>query len=357
MVNSVLAFAQNSNEDRTLRIEYSINNSKVIANKDMDARINVRFTHVTIEHDEDTYRPYIMFRDGEVKGVSGQFPYGVENIRFKIGKRPPVEVRWDLSNEEITELVEKGLYGYGPNKPKAREKLQVPDVFTEADFENIPCKVDVYATSFKEDTGKIIPIISCSINSPYECRTNSEDTEYGNIVSYFDKAKQEFVPHNNLYYSQRMDEREIWGYESKEEDKIIRAERIFTREEEEENKLRALLASEVSTRRDERETSIGIDRIITDSDVAVDILVDDEKMIPADEEMSDEELEILHLTENNEDKKRAKQKIAEEAMRKAVNNQIINEQQEQYVRESNIYQQDLYTFDEPNNDDNEQPTV
>lgn len=353
-MNSVLAFSQNSNEERTLRIEHSLDNSKVIAKKDMDARINVRFDHVTLEHDENTYRPYIMFRDGEVKGVSAKFPFGVENVRFMMGKRPPVEVRWELSNEEITELVDKGLYGYGPHKPKAKENIQIPDVFTEADFENIPCKVDVYATSYKEDNGKIIPIISCTINEPYECKTNSEDTEYGNIVSYFDKAKQEFVPHNNLHYAQKMEDYELWGYEPKEVDNIVRAERILTKEEEEENKLRALLASEVTTRRDEKETSTGIDRIIIDANVAADILVEDEKTVSADEEMSDTELETLHLTEKDEDKKKAKQKIAEEAMKKAVNAQLVKEQQNVNVDRS--YQNELYIFEEPIQTDDEQPT-
>ena len=127
MENGILAFPHNSSEDRTMRIEKSLRNNRIVSREDMDARVTACFDNVKLEFDEQSKRPYIMFRDGEVKSVSGGFPYGIQKIRFRQGKRPPVEIRWELSNEEIMKLVENGLYGYGPNRPKMKGQLGIPE--------------------------------------------------------------------------------------------------------------------------------------------------------------------------------------------------------------------------------------
>lgn len=336
MNNSILAFSHNSNEDRTLRIEKSLKNSSIISNEDMSAAITVRFDSAKIEFDDETKRPYIMFRDGEVRSVKGQFPYGIQNIRFQAGHRPPVEVRWELSNEEINELVSKGLYGYGPNEPKAKAELETPDIFIDADFENIPVKTDVYATEYVNDDGKKIPIISCTIKEPYSCVTNSEETGYGNIASYFDKAKQELAPKTNRQAMKEIPENELWGYVPEaEDDMVVRPEKVLSKEEEKENMLRAMLAAEITTRRDEHITKSDIDFIVTDTQSAVDELFEEDGQEPdvaADEAMTDSELADLHLTpKNDDDHKKAKQKIAEQAIRKAGGVQTMQEQQEKYV--------------------------
>lgn len=337
MDNGILAFPHNSSEDRIMRIEKALKNSHIVSKEDMDARITVCFDNVKLEFDEESKRPYIMFRDGEVKNVSGNFPYGVRNIRFRQGKRPPAEVRWELSNEEIMELVGNGLYGYGPNKPGAKEPLQTPDIFTEADFENIPVKADVFATEYIDGEGKKIPVISCSIKEPYGCITNSEETNYGNIASYFDKAKQEFAPQNDRQAVGNIPENELWGYVPEPADEmVVRAEKALTKEEEDERRLCAMFAAEIAERRDEHATSADIDRIVADTRFAVDNLPDDsdEPCVADDEAMTDMELADLHLTPGDDDHKKAKAKIAENAVRKAAGVQAMNEQQELYTVEA-----------------------
>ena len=84
MENGILAFPHNSSEDRTMRIEKSLKNNRIVSREDMDARVTACFDNVKIEFDEQSKRPYIMFRDGEVKSVSGGFPYGIQKIRFII---------------------------------------------------------------------------------------------------------------------------------------------------------------------------------------------------------------------------------------------------------------------------------
>lgn len=335
MDNGILAFPHNSSEDRTMRIEKSLKNSRIVSKENMDARATVRFDNAKLEFDEHSKRPYIMFRDGEVKSISGSFPYDIQNIRFRQGKRPPVEIRWELSNEEIIELIGNGLYGYGPNRPKMKEQLCTPDIFTETDFKDIPVKVDVFATEYVDEEKKRIPIISCSIKNPYECITNSEETNYGNIASYFEKAKQELVLVNDRQVMENMPENELWGYSPEpEEDMVARVERTLTKEEETEQQLCAMLAAEIATRRDEHIVSTDIDRIVVETGAAVEILLDEmnETCTAEDEAMTDEELAKLHLTAGDDDHKKAKDKITENAIRKAAAIQSMNEQQEMYTK-------------------------
>lgn len=334
MDNGILAFPHNSSEDRTMRIERSLKNSRIVSKEDIDARVTVCFDNVKLEFDEVSKRPYIMFRDGEVKNVSGRFPYGIQNVRFRQGKRPPVEIRWELTNEEIIELVGNGLYGYGPNRPKMKEQLHIPDIFTETDFENIPVKVDVFATEYVDEDQKQIPIISCSIKEPYGCVTNSEETGYGNIAACFGKAKQEFMLDNDRKMVENIPENELWGYTPEAEDEmIVRPERVLTREEETEQQLCAMFAAEIAVRRDEHIVSADIDRIMVETGAAVEKLLDEQNKayIPDNAAMTDKELVELHLTAGDNDHKKARDKITANAVRKAAGIQFMNEQQEMYA--------------------------
>ncbi len=333
MDNGILAFPHNSSEDRTMRIEKSLKNNRIVSKEDMEACATVCFDNVKLEFDEHSNRPYIMFRDGEVKSISGSFPYGIQNVRFRQGKRPPVEIRWELSNEEIIELIGNGLYGYGPNRPKIKEKLQIPDLFTETDFKNIPVKIDVFAAEYIDEDQKRIPLISCSIKDPYGCVTNSEETNYGNIAAYFGRAKQELMPNNDRQVLETIPENELWGHFSEpQEDMVARPERTLTKEEEMEQQLCAMLAAEIATRRDEHIVSADIDRIIVETGADVENLLDEMNETCADDEaMTDEELAALHLTAGSDDHKKARDKITENAIRRAAGIQSMNEQQDMYI--------------------------
>ena len=332
MENGILAFPHNSSEDRTMRIEKSLKNNRIVSREDMDARVTACFDNVKLEFDEQSKRPYIMFRDGEVKSVSGGFPYGIQKIRFRQGKRPPVEIRWELSNEEIMKLVENGLYGYGPNRPKMKGQLGIPEIFKEADFKNIPVKVDVFATEYIEEDGRQIPVISCSIKDPYGCITNSEETDYGNIASFFEKAKQEHMPDNEMLIMEDIPENELWGSVPVPEDEmIVRQERTLTREEEAESQLCAMFAAEIAARRDEHITSVDIDRIVGDTKAVVEELLDGGgETGDADDAMTDSELAQLHLTAGDDDHRKAHAKIIENAVSRAAGIQSVNVQQEIY---------------------------
>lgn len=334
MDNGILAFPHNSSEERNMRIEKSLRNNRIVSREDMDARVTASFDNVKIEFDEQSKRPYIMFRDGEVKSVSGDFPYDIQNIRFRQGKRPPVEIRWELSNEEIMELVGNGLYGYGPNRPKMKGQLGIPEIFTETDFGNIPVKADVFATEYVDEDERRIPVISCSIKNPYGCVTNSEDTDYGNIASFFEKAKQEHMPDSERQLTDDVPENELWGYDPvPESGTVVRPERTLTKEEEAEHQLCAMFAAEIAVRRDEHVTSADIDRIIGDTKAAVEEFTDgdNEASIAGDDAMTDAELVQLHLTAGDDDHKKARARITENAVSRAAGIWSMNVQQEVYT--------------------------
>ena len=333
MENGILAFPHNSSEDRTMRIEKSLRNNRIVSREDMDARVTACFDNVKLEFDEQSKRPYIMFRDGEVKSVSGDFPYGIQKIRFRQGKRPPVEIRWELSNEEIMELVGNGLYGYGPNKPKMKGQLDIPEIFMETDFKDIPVKADVLATEYVDGDERQIPVISCSIREPYGCVTNSEETGYGNIASFFSKAKQELMPENDRQVMKDIPENELWGYAPMPEyEMVVRQERTLTKEEEAERQLCAMFAAEITARRDEHITSVDIDRIVGDTKAAVEELLDGGgETVDADDAMTDSELAQLHLTAGDDDHRKARAKIIENAVSRAAGIQSVNVQQEIYT--------------------------
>lgn len=333
MENGILAFPHNSSEDRTMRIEKSLKNNRIVSREDMDARVTACFDNVKLEFDEQSKRPYIMFRDGEVKSVSGGFPYGIQKIRFRQGKRPPVEIRWELSNEEIMELVGNGLYGYGPNKPKMKGQLDIPEIFMETDFKDIPVKVDVLATEYVDGDERQIPVISCSIREPYGCVTNSEETGYGNIASFFSRARQELMLENDRQVMEDIPENELWGYAPAPEDEmVVRQERTLTKEEEVERQLCAMFAAEIAARRDEHITSADIDRIVGDTKAVVEDLLDGESETEAvDDAMTDSELAQLHLTAGDDDYRKARAKISENAVSRAAGFQSVNVQQEIYT--------------------------
>ena len=51
MENGILAFPHNSSEDRTMRIEKSLKNNRIVSREDMDARVTACFDNVNLEFD------------------------------------------------------------------------------------------------------------------------------------------------------------------------------------------------------------------------------------------------------------------------------------------------------------------
>ena len=130
---------------------------------------------------------------------------------------------------------------------------------------------------------------------------------------------------------ENISENELWGYVPETEDvMIVRPEKTLTKEEETERRLCAMFAAEIATRMDEHVTSSEIDRIMVDTKAAVEDLLDEqnEPYIVADEAMTDEELSRLHLTVGDDDHKKARDKITENAIRRAAEIQVMNDQQE-----------------------------
>lgn len=140
------------------------------------------------------------------------------------------------------------------------------------------------------------------------------------------------MPDNEMLIMEDIPENELWGSVPVPEDEmIVRQERTLTREEEAECQLCAMFAAEIAARRDEHITSVDIDRIVGDTKAAVEELLDGGGGTgDADDAMTDSELTQLHLTAGDDDHRKARAKIIENAVSRAAGIQSVNVQQEIY---------------------------
>lgn len=161
----------------------------------------VRFGRPSFEFDPETKRPYILFADGRVKSVQldlsrvDDIDADEVDVRFLEHSVQPAELRWDLSNAEIQDLVGKGLFGFDydfdPDEdvnPKPVEpKLSMPRFFTENDMDvEIPCDVHV---AFMAHQGRVVPVAAVFPNGTMSLRTNTRLAECEPISDWFDEPR------------------------------------------------------------------------------------------------------------------------------------------------------------------------
>ena len=79
----------------------------------------------------DPGRPWLHLR-GEAVHIAGDLPCGVKALTFEEHHGIPVEVAYDFSDEQLAELVRRGLYrtGFAPEETLVAELVQFP-VFVE----------------------------------------------------------------------------------------------------------------------------------------------------------------------------------------------------------------------------------
>ena len=168
----------------------------------MPLNCSVRFSRPVFEFDQETHRPRIFFCDGRIRSAElslrdmKEIDADMAEVQFfdKNGL-PPAELRWDLTNEEIQDLVGKGLFGFNydidPNEeynPKPVDKiLPVPRFFTENDMDVIiPCDVSVALMAHQ---GKVLPVVSVFPLDALSLRTNTRLAECDPISEWFDEPR------------------------------------------------------------------------------------------------------------------------------------------------------------------------
>lgn len=121
-------------------------------------------------------RPY-MHLVGECDSIRGDMPYGVSELTFENTKGIPVDFIYEFTNDELANLVQKGLYNRG---------FACPDILYQSVMEMpITCDLTVVRPQMSGD----IPIIFADIKNKEHILTNSEQSQY-DITSYFEEPRQ-----------------------------------------------------------------------------------------------------------------------------------------------------------------------
>lgn len=165
-------------------------------------------------HTEDegpvAHRPYLEFagkirRMQPIQGM--KLPGDVTTVVFDMANAPVIRGRWELSNSEIAELADKGLFGGNaqvmpkglrptfddPENPFYEEKsvrgnIQMPHIFTEVPFDDVP--VECLCQCMTVDiNGRGVPVFVAVPTG----RTAGQDgiilssaaTGYGSMAQYF----------------------------------------------------------------------------------------------------------------------------------------------------------------------------
>lgn len=121
-------------------------------------------------------RPY-MHLVGECDSIRGDMPYGVSELTFENTKGIPVDFIYEFTNDELANLVQKGLYSRG---------FACPDILYQSVMEMpITCDLTVVRPQMSGD----IPIIFADIKNKEHILMNSEQSQY-DITSYFEEPRQ-----------------------------------------------------------------------------------------------------------------------------------------------------------------------
>lgn len=168
----------------------------------------IRFDRVHLNFDEiHKNRPYFSFTEGKIYAVKindmrnlmPELNADTLEVHFPEGSRPDINAHWDLNEQELMQLIPKGLFGsdyfvdngntdpYGlpcPNrKPKNGEGIQFPSEYTEA-FWELPIQSTLRMV-MENDGLKPIPVVSVvpELDNGF-IRTNSRISGYDNIAQY-----------------------------------------------------------------------------------------------------------------------------------------------------------------------------
>ena len=152
---------------------------------DCDGVIQMNEAYVSLGSAKEQHRPCIVM-SGEVwsvKAVDHNFPLDVTEITFGDEKRPKVSYRYQLSNDEISELVHKGMFGALDQNNRVKDiGFRCPSVFLESPFE-LPMTGEIIALPPAD--GRDVPVVFFGVENAYDLETNSYQSGYDNIADYF----------------------------------------------------------------------------------------------------------------------------------------------------------------------------
>lgn len=349
MSKSVRGF-HNDEVSRKLKQRQEIQGD-VICVKGIEVEADMTFDSASIEYEEETHRPYIFFRDGHITSIKGNLPLDVTHCSFTKKNAPEIELKWDLSNEEIKKLVDKGIYGFDRTYKKMKSMFEIPSIFTEVLWNEIPVKADIMALETRLEDGTHVPIISVSIDKPYEQRMNSFDSGYENIATYFENPEfydQTYGENKNHYFTLSDDEIIKSATKTEEVNKndehIVRTLEVLSPSEQQEKEIRGELHQQVRENIEAVQSQNQVEDIARmDENLEIEEIRTEtpETKISEFEPYTKEELEELHIVGRKDEEHRAAEaklaeiarKKQEEEAKKAVIEKTMAEAEEVDIRE------------------------
>lgn len=125
---------------RKIKHELKVTEKGIISSKNIpcESEFVLENTELRFDGPEENYRPWMEF-SGYIECLRGNFPCGIEEIKFSEKKRFDSRFRYDFSNDELAELAKKGLFSKG----YAERGLNEPDIFFKGNVLEFPVIVDV----------------------------------------------------------------------------------------------------------------------------------------------------------------------------------------------------------------------
>ncbi len=125
----------------------------------------------------ENYRPYLAL-SGRVEKLLGDFPQGVTELKFDVADQPKFIGVYDFAQDELQELVGKGLY---------TSTFEVPDELTD---QNTYFEIDMDAevsvvTSLEDD----VPVVLANVIDINNMVLTRDNTGY-NLAEYFGKQSE-----------------------------------------------------------------------------------------------------------------------------------------------------------------------
>lgn len=350
--------------------------------RNMDMLVDVIFEEITVRHHRSTNRPYLAYTRGaltqaDISGLDG-INCDVCRVRFKKSEAPIINFKWELTNEEICQLVLKGYYGfnyqYDPEargdkyrKPVNYDGFRLPSSFFDNPWLQIKISADVTYLPC-EYNNKIVPLITITTDPHEYIHMTSRKAGYDspiNAIVFPEFSMDDSNRSHDTISSYYLPETELLQFDrvADVEAAKVENERKSIEEEEEKRKLEALNRQQMQTQQVEKKPEIlktreelendarmarlkgeftesliernvqrsvdiaesvirsNVDELDAKSNIMREFAAEDENQFrPGQTAMSAEELEDMHLTQRSQSEKDSKRDKVNAMLRKSREN-------------------------------------
>lgn len=179
-------------------------------NVPMEASIDVdnAFIDYRSRHDrEHPAKPYLHIQ-GHVNSLNGQMPYGAKEFDFKDDHKPRIDMYYEFNNDQLSNLVSKGLYDRG---------FAIPEALLDAEMDiPVSCNFVVVKPDPKAEN---LPVYIGEINNRYNINLDLDNSEY-DLADVFEKVKAEDYQDEDQQEEQMQNGMQIDGHTLDEQNYI-----------------------------------------------------------------------------------------------------------------------------------------